>query len=210
VANKISAILFVSYKIWTRIRICKAWGVAMKNRAAAWPSGSLVGSAMFRPYRQRGHRLPLWLAFRTERCAPRDQASVTDVGSAVSAAVTEASAMTEATVPEAAMGENAMVKSAVVKSMVKAADEAKHADKPRIVETIRIVIRISIRVPVGVGSTVRIGSRIWRGLRLHGVATRRHALQVAGLVERLSLDGNRSVRGGGTAGNRRASGRFIP
>ena len=121
--------------------------------------------------------------------------------------MTEASAMTEAT-----MGEAAMVKSAVVKSVVKAAAEAKDANEPRVVETIRIVIGIGIpiRVPVGVGITVRVGKRISRGLRLHGVATRRHALQVAVLVEGLRPDGNRSVRGGGSGGNRRASGRPIP
>jgi hypothetical protein len=141
--------------------------------------------------RQRG--LPLWLIFRTERSAPRDQAADIEADSAVSAtAVTEASAMTEATMGEANMGEAAMVKSAVVKSavvksVVKAAAEAKDANEPRVVETIRIVIGIGIpiRVPVGVGITVRVGKRISRGLRLHGVATRRHALQVAVLVEGL-------------------------
>src|ERR1700733_14712941 len=97
-----------------------AWGHWVWHRCrpradhAAWAACAdrsdcavrLVGSAMLRPYRQREHRLPRRLAFRTERCAPRDQASVTDTGSAASAAaVTEAAAMTEATVPEARMGE---------------------------------------------------------------------------------------------------------
>jgi hypothetical protein len=128
------------------------------------------------------------------------------------AAVTETSAMTEATVTEAPMGEIAMVKSAVVKSVVKAVTEAKDANEPGVVETIRIVIGIGIpiRVPVGVGIPVRVGGRISRGLRLHGVATRRHALQVASLVERLSPDGNRGVRGDGADGQRCASGRPIP
>jgi hypothetical protein len=134
----------------------------------------------------------------------RDQAAFMEAGSAVSAAaVTKASAVTKATVTEARMGETAMVKTAMVESVVKAAAEAKDANEPGVVETIRRVI--------GIGIPIRVGGRgISRGLRLHGIATRRHALQVASLVEWLGPDRNGSVRGGRASGNRRDSVRRIP
>jgi hypothetical protein len=122
-----------------------------------------------------------------------------EAGSAVSAAaVTKSSTMTEATVREASMNETAMAKSAMVES----AAEAKDANEPGIVETIRIVIRIGIPIRVG-------GRDISCGLRLHDIATRRHALLVASLVEWLGPDRNGSVRGGRAGGDWRGPGRRI-
>jgi hypothetical protein len=123
-----------------------------------------------------------------------------EAGSAVSAAaVTKSSTMTEATVSEASVNETAMAKSAMVKS----AAEAKGANEPRAVETIRIVIGI-IGIPIPVG-----GRGISCGLRLHDIATRRHALLVASLVEWLGPDRNGSVRGGRAGGDWRGPGRRI-
>jgi hypothetical protein len=126
-----------------------------------------------------------------------------EAGSAVSAAaVTKSSTMTEATVREASMNETAMAKSAMVES----AAEAKDANEPGIVETIRIVIGIGIRI----GIPIRVGGRdISCGLRLHDIATRRHALLVASLVEWLGPDRNGSVSGGRAGGNWRGTGRRI-
>jgi hypothetical protein len=127
-----------------------------------------------------------------------------EADSAVSAAaVTKSSTLTEATVSEASMNETAMAKSTMAKSaMVKSAAEAKDANEPRVVETIRIVIGIGIPIPIG-------GRGISCWLRLHDIATRRHALLVASLVEWLGPDRNGSVRGGRAGGNWRGPGRRI-
>jgi hypothetical protein len=128
-----------------------------------------------------------------------------EAGSAVSAAaVTKSSTMTEATVSEATVSEASVNETAMAKSaMVKSAAEAKGANEPRAVETIRIVIGI-IGIPIPVG-----GRGISCGLRLHDIATRRHALLVASLVEWLGPDRNGSVRGGRAGGDWRGPGRRI-
>jgi hypothetical protein len=119
--------------------------------------------------------------------------------------------MSTAPVAEAAATETPMVKSAMVKSVVKAVTEAEEANEPGFVETIgiSIVIGILIRVPVGVGITVQVRNRISLKLRLYYVATRRHALQVVSLIERLHPAGTCSVRGCCAGGDWRGSGRPI-
>jgi hypothetical protein len=180
---------------WWRRRCCKG-SICADDPGAATPTARALGSG------SRG-RHPRWPASvrralrrssaqNSVRGPPRDQTALMEAGSAVpAAAVTKASAMTKAS-----MGEGAMAKPA----MVKAAVETEDANEPRVVETIRIVIGIPIRVN---------GRCILRGLRLHGIATRRHALQVTCLVEWLVLDRNGSVGGGRAGGNRRVPGRRI-